>query len=118
MCDLLLKKLKHLTTSVILGIFLADNAYACDPRIFRFKEEEKERKAAQKRAKQDAARQRQEEEDKVGSEVSRHFPSWAIARKMMIGELFGGGKKTRGELSWMEKKMGGESTVPRNFKLL
>ncbi|XP_033120424.1 dnaJ homolog subfamily C member 2-like [Anneissia japonica] len=33
---------------------LVDNAYACDPRIKKFKEDEKERKAAEKKAKQDA----------------------------------------------------------------
>ncbi|XP_052780148.1 dnaJ homolog subfamily C member 2-like [Mya arenaria] len=48
---------------------LVDNAYACDPRIQRFKEEEREKKASQKRAKQDAARQRQEEEDRRRREV-------------------------------------------------
>ena len=42
-----------------------DNAYACDPRIAKFKEEEKARKLAQKKAKQDAARQRAEEEERV-----------------------------------------------------
>ncbi|XP_071960464.1 dnaJ homolog subfamily C member 2-like [Antedon mediterranea] len=32
---------------------LVDNAYACDPRIKKFKDDEKERKAAEKKAKQD-----------------------------------------------------------------
>lgn len=35
---------------------LIDNAYACDPRIKRFKDEEKERKASEKRAKQEAVK--------------------------------------------------------------
>ncbi|XP_041458839.1 dnaJ homolog subfamily C member 2-like [Lytechinus variegatus] len=35
---------------------LIDNAYACDPRIKRFKDEEKERKAREKRAKQEAVK--------------------------------------------------------------
>ena len=59
----------------------SDNAYACDPRIQRFKEEEKEKKLAQKRAKQEAARQRAEEEEKVrgwgwrrGGEVTKQLP--------------------------------------------
>ena len=43
----------------------ADNAYTCDPRIAKFKEEEKARKLAQKKAKQDAARQRAAEEERV-----------------------------------------------------
>jgi len=42
-----------------------DNAYACDPRIARFKLEEKERKQAEKRAKQEAFRQKADEEEKV-----------------------------------------------------
>uniref|UniRef100_A0A2C9LJJ1 Uncharacterized protein n=1 Tax=Biomphalaria glabrata TaxID=6526 RepID=A0A2C9LJJ1_BIOGL len=48
---------------------LVDNAYTCDPRILKFKEEEKERKNAVKRAKQEAARLRQEEEDKKRNEI-------------------------------------------------
>ena len=43
----------------------ADNAYACDPRILRFKEEKKEQKLAQKRAKQEAAQQKADEEKRV-----------------------------------------------------
>ena len=45
--------------------FILDNAYSCDPRVIRFKEEEKERKNAIKKAKADAARQRVEDEEKV-----------------------------------------------------
>ncbi|XP_060574229.1 dnaJ homolog subfamily C member 2-like, partial [Ruditapes philippinarum] len=48
---------------------LVDNAYACDPRIQKFKDEEKEKKMAQKKAKQDAAKQRQEEEEKKKREA-------------------------------------------------
>lgn len=48
---------------------LVDNAYACDPRIMRFKEEEKQRKLAQKKAKLDAVRQKQEEEDRIKQEA-------------------------------------------------
>jgi len=42
-----------------------DAAYACDPRILRFKEEDKQKKLDVKKAKQDAARARQEEEERV-----------------------------------------------------
>lgn len=35
---------------------LADNAYSCDPRVKRFKEEEKAQKEAKKRARQEAAK--------------------------------------------------------------
>ena len=45
---------------------LADNAYSCDPRILRFKAEEKEKKLAKQKAKRDAARQKIEEEERVG----------------------------------------------------
>lgn len=48
---------------------LVDNAYACDPRIARFKEEEKERRLAQKKARADAQRQKQEEEERIRREA-------------------------------------------------
>ncbi|XP_046568154.1 dnaJ homolog subfamily C member 2-like [Haliotis rubra] len=48
---------------------LVDNSYACDPRIQKFKDEEKEKKLAAKRAKQEAARLRAEEEDRVRREA-------------------------------------------------
>lgn len=48
---------------------LVDNAYACDPRIMKFKEEEKQRKLAQKKAKLDAVRQKQEEEERKRQEA-------------------------------------------------
>ena len=49
-----------------MHLFLSsDNAYACDPRIIKFREEEKERKNAVKRARQEAARQKIEEEERV-----------------------------------------------------
>ena len=40
-----------------IPLWPADNAYACDPRVRRYKEKEKEEKLAQKRAKEEAARQ-------------------------------------------------------------
>ncbi|XP_055958147.1 dnaJ homolog subfamily C member 2 isoform X2 [Patella vulgata] len=43
---------------------LVDNAYACDPRVIKFKEDEKAKKIAMKKAKQDAIKQRQEAEEK------------------------------------------------------
>ena len=48
---------------------LVDNAYNCDPRIAKFKEEDREEKAAKKRAKQEAARQRKEAEEKERKEA-------------------------------------------------
>ncbi|XP_038054398.1 dnaJ homolog subfamily C member 2-like [Patiria miniata] len=48
---------------------LVDNAYACDPRIKRFKEEEKEKKAAEKKAKQEAVRAMQMEKEREKREA-------------------------------------------------
>lgn len=47
---------------------LVDNAYACDGRIARYKLEEKEKKLAEKKAKQDAIRQKAEEEERKKQE--------------------------------------------------
>ncbi|XP_077120839.1 dnaJ homolog subfamily C member 2 [Ranitomeya variabilis] len=44
---------------------LVDNAYSSDPRIKKFKEEEKARKEAEKKAKADARRKEQEEKEKL-----------------------------------------------------
>jgi len=44
---------------------LVDNAYNCDPRIPRFKEEEKQKKLAQKKAKEDERRAKMEEEARL-----------------------------------------------------
>ncbi|KAK2185793.1 hypothetical protein NP493_222g02007 [Ridgeia piscesae] len=44
---------------------LVDNSYACDPRIARHLEQEKQKKLAVKQAKRDAARARAEEEERV-----------------------------------------------------
>lgn len=44
---------------------VVDNAYTCDPRIKKFKEDEKERKLAEKKAKEDAARAAAEEKERV-----------------------------------------------------
>ncbi|KAF8781615.1 dnaJ homolog subfamily C member 2-like [Argiope bruennichi] len=48
---------------------LVDNAYACDPRILKFKEEEKQRKLAQKKAREEAARQKIEEDKRRRQEA-------------------------------------------------
>ncbi|KAK2158365.1 hypothetical protein LSH36_172g04007 [Paralvinella palmiformis] len=50
---------------------LVDNSYACDPRIVRHKEEEKQRKLAEKQAKKDAVRAKVEEEKRIS-----HKQSW------------------------------------------
>lgn len=43
---------------------LVDNAYACDPRIKKFKDDEKERKLAEKKAKEEAVRAAAEEKER------------------------------------------------------
>ncbi|XP_064633231.1 dnaJ homolog subfamily C member 2-like [Lineus longissimus] len=48
---------------------LVDNAYNCDPRIQKFKDDEKEKKLAHKRARQEAARAKVEEEERKKREV-------------------------------------------------
>ncbi|GIX91964.1 dnaJ homolog subfamily C member 2 [Caerostris extrusa] len=48
---------------------LVDNAYACDPRIIKFKEEEKKRKLAQKKARVEAARKKIEEDQRRKQEA-------------------------------------------------
>lgn len=44
---------------------LVDAAYACDPRIQRFKDEDKQKKLDAKKAKQEAAQARKDEEERV-----------------------------------------------------
>ena len=44
-----------------------DNAYACDPRIKKFRDDEKERKLAEKKAKEEAARAAAEEKERVST---------------------------------------------------
>ncbi|GJQ84403.1 hypothetical protein Trydic_g3878 [Trypoxylus dichotomus] len=48
---------------------LVDLAYNADPRIAKFKQEDKERKLAMKKAKQTAAQQRKEEEERIMREI-------------------------------------------------
>ncbi|XP_071443003.1 dnaJ homolog subfamily C member 2 [Hetaerina americana] len=48
---------------------LVDTAYKCDPRIQRFVQEDKEQKIAQKKARQEALRARQDEEERKKQEI-------------------------------------------------
>ena len=52
---------------------VVDNAYTCDPRIKKFKEDEKERKLAEKKAKEDAARAAAEEKERVSIDTLESF---------------------------------------------
>ena len=47
---------------------LVDNAYQCDPRVSRFKEDEKKRRQEQKQAKQASIKARKEEEERIQRE--------------------------------------------------
>ena len=47
---------------------LVDNAYNADPRIAKFKEDDRQEKAAKKKAKQDAAKARRDEEERLRRE--------------------------------------------------
>lgn len=46
-------------------VCVADTAYNCDPRIKKFKEEEKARKESEKKAKAEAKKREQEEKERV-----------------------------------------------------
>ncbi|XP_046841281.1 dnaJ homolog subfamily C member 2-like isoform X2 [Xenia sp. Carnegie-2017] len=61
------KRKKEETTRVRT---LVDNCYACDPRLKKFRLEEKERKLAEKKAKEDAARLAAEEQEKRRQEAA------------------------------------------------
>lgn len=50
---------------LIVCRFSADTAYSCDPRIKKFKEEEKARKESEKKAKAEAKKREQEEKERV-----------------------------------------------------
>ena len=52
---------------------VADNAYACDFRIKKFKDEEKEKKLAEKKAKEQAARAAAEEKERVSESFISFF---------------------------------------------
>lgn len=53
----------------------ADTAYSCDPRIKKFKEEEKARKESEKKAKADAKKREQEERERVSLTLNKTL-SW------------------------------------------
>ena len=64
------KTLKRYTVHITHAIdgsccLVADTAYSCDPRIKKFKEEEKARKESEKKAKAEAKKREQEEKERV-----------------------------------------------------
>lgn len=61
---------------------MTDNAYACDPRVIRYREEEKEKKEAQKRAKKEAARQKALEEERVSLKKGRREEGVGVIKSM------------------------------------
>lgn len=56
---------KSLLNTSFNCLISTDTAYSCDPRIKKFKEEEKARKESEKKAKADAKRREQEEKERV-----------------------------------------------------
>uniref|UniRef100_F6UFA8 DnaJ homolog subfamily C member 2 n=1 Tax=Equus caballus TaxID=9796 RepID=F6UFA8_HORSE len=62
---------------------LVDNAYSCDPRIKKFKEEEKAKKEAEKKAKAEAKRKEQEAKEKTWN----HFSDSEAERVKMMEEV-------------------------------
>jgi hypothetical protein len=67
-----------------LFIECVDNAYACDPRIAQFKLEEKERKQAGKRAKQEAMKQKADEEERVRLLILFIILCWCITCRIIF----------------------------------
>ena len=61
---------------------VADNAYTCDSRIKKFKEDEKERKLAEKKAKEDAARAAAEEKERVSIDTLSECPAFVYMLSM------------------------------------
>lgn len=61
-----------------------DTAYSCDPRIKKFKEEEKARKESEKKAKADAKKREQEERERVS--VILFNSQFSVARMFEICE--------------------------------
>ncbi len=55
-----------------------DNAYACDPRIKRYKEIEKEKKESQKRAKEEAIKEEARKKEEVWFFVYHVTVTWLV----------------------------------------
>ena len=66
---------------------VVDNAYTCDPRIKKFKEDEKERKLAEKKAKEDAARATAEEKERVSINKLSEWRSTSQTSELSRGLL-------------------------------
>ena len=66
---------------------VVDNAYTCDSRIKKFKEDEKERKLAEKKAKEDAARAAAEEKERVSINTLSEWRSGSQQANFLAGCL-------------------------------
>ena len=66
---------------------VVDNAYTCDSRIKKFKEDEKERKLAEKKAKEDAARAAAEEKERVSINILSEWRSRSQTSELSRGLL-------------------------------
>jgi len=66
-----------------LPCLTTDTAYSCDPRIKKFKEEEKARKESEKKAKVDAKKKEQEEKERVSPIHSHNISTIECMGEMM-----------------------------------
>lgn len=84
----LLRRSFYVVTDFFMYIpFVVDNAYTCDSRIKKFKEDEKERKLAEKKAKEDAARAAAEEKERVSIDTLSEWRSRSQTSKPSRGLL-------------------------------
>lgn len=88
---------------------LVDNAYNSDPRIIRFREADKQEKLDRKKAKQDAAKARKDEEEKVKREAEA-----AAAKKRQEEEA---AEKAKAEAAKKEKE-GAKKALKKERKQL
>lgn len=61
-----------------------DTAYSCDPRIKKFKEEEKARKESEKKAKAEAKKKEQEEKERVSVILFRKYKKTWFGSKLCL----------------------------------
>ena len=84
----LLRRSFYVVTDFFMYIpFVVDNAYTCDSRIKKFKEDEKERKLAEKKAKEDAARAAAEEKERVSIDTLSEWRSRSQTSELSRGLL-------------------------------
>ncbi|XP_067938121.1 dnaJ homolog subfamily C member 2-like [Watersipora subatra] len=83
---------------------LVENAYNADPRIQQFKQDDKEKKAAYKRAKQEAAKAKQEEEERQKKEAERRAQMEKEEQERIAQEKAAAAKKEKEAIKNIQKK--------------